>query len=249
MTRPGLGVKLANTPAARLRRRPVCGDGSSPGRHRVSQLPVTRVSFRAFWGGLQDSLAAAVVKQSLGMNADQFIAARVSSETKARLRTLADQHQLSESALLKRLLDLTLNSTAESRPVGEERVRKAVRAARLYVRLRPDDRLLLAERAAARSMAAATYVSVLVRAHLRPLTPLPKDELLALKRSVAELGAIGRNFNQIARAANQAAPTTGPCREDLFAMLKVCEALRDHVKALIKANTMSWEVGYAEPSP
>lgn len=79
---------------------------------------------------------------------------------------------------------------------------KALRTARLMIRLGPDDKLLLRERAAARGMAPATYVSVLTRAHLRSLAPLPKDELLALKPTVAELGSIGRNWNQIARAAN-----------------------------------------------
>jgi len=34
-----------------------------------------------------------------------------------------------------------------------------------------------------------------------------------------------------------------------LAMLKVCEALRDHVKALLKENAVSWKVGYAEPNP
>jgi len=29
-------------------------------------------------------------------------------------------------------------------------------------------------------------------------------------------------------------------------MLKICEALRDHTKGLIKANTASWATGYAE---
>ena len=43
----------------------------------------------------------------------------------------------------------------------------------------------------------------LVRAHLSGLAPLPKEELTALKQSVAELGTIGRNLNQIARAVNQ----------------------------------------------
>jgi hypothetical protein len=76
--------------------------------------------------------------------------------------------------------------------------KRAVRDARLYVRLAPEDRILLSDRATARGMPSATYVSVLVRSHLRNLAPLPKEELLALKRSVAELGAIGRNVNQIA---------------------------------------------------
>ena len=35
-------------------------------------------------------------------------------------------------------------------------------------------------------------------------------------------------------------------REEFRAMLKICEALRDHTKDLIKANTASWASGYAE---
>jgi hypothetical protein len=45
----------------------------------------------------------------------------------------------------------------------------------------------MSERAAARGIPAATYVSVLTRALLRSLSPLPKQELLALRRTVAEL--------------------------------------------------------------
>jgi hypothetical protein len=183
------------------------------------------------------------------MAADNFIAARVSSETKARLKTLAARRQLSESALLKDLLELTLSGATVPEIEDAERVRRVARVARLYVRLRPDDQLLLAERAAARRMAAATYISVLARAHLRHLTPLPRDELLALNRTVAELGAIGRNLNQIARATHQAVPIAEPRRSDVLTMLRVCEALRDHVKALLKEHAMSWKAGYAEPSP
>jgi hypothetical protein len=31
-------------------------------------------------------------------------------------------------------------------------------------------------------------------------------------------------------------------------MLRICEALRDHVRALIKANLVSWEAGHAGQS-
>ena len=118
--------------------------------------------------------------------------------------------------------------------------------ARLYVRVRREDRLLLHERAVARGMASATYLSVLLRSHLRALTPLPKDELAALKSAVGELGAVGRNLNQLARAANQGARGVALGRDELRAFLKICEALRDHTKNLIKANTASWASGYAE---
>jgi hypothetical protein len=94
-------------------------------------------------------------------------------------------------------------------------------------------------------MRPATYASVLLRAHLRQLTPLPKEELLALKRSISELTAIGRNINQIGKAANQGARLPGSAREDFRAMLKICEALRDNTKALLKANETTWSTGHA----
>ena len=116
----------------------------------------------------------------------------------------------------------------------------------MYVRIREEDRLLLHERAAARGMASATYASVLVRAHLRSLVPLPKDELVALKQAVSELGVTGRSLNQIARAANSGARIAGIGHEEFRAILKICEALRDHTKSLIKANAASWASGRAE---
>src|ERR1700689_1827291 len=125
------------------------------------------------------------------MNADQFIVARVSSATKARLRALAERQQLSESALLRRLVELVLLKAGLAPIVTETPTgARARRGARLMIRLRPDDQILLRERAAARGMPPATYVSVLTRAHLRSLTPLPQEELLALKRTLGELGSM-----------------------------------------------------------
>lgn len=174
----------------------------------------------------------------------------VSKETKDRFAALARYQGLSDSALLKRMIELTLRSTdaasLERTVVTPDE--DVARASRLTVRLRPDDQILLRERASARGMAPATYVSVLVRSHLRSLAPLPKEELLAVKKMVAELGGIGRNLNQIARAANQGEQANGPVREDVKAMFRVCEGLRDHVRALFAANLRSWNQGYAEPS-
>jgi hypothetical protein len=180
------------------------------------------------------------------MAAPPFVAARVTPEMKTLLRMLADREQITESALVRQLLEVMLRrSTAEGFPPLEA-LEKVSRDARLSVRLASEDRILLSGRATARGMPSATYVSVLVRSHLRNLAPLPKEELSALKRSVAELGAIGRTLNQIARAANHGGKPSGPGREDLRSMLKVAEALRDHVKALLMANQLSWKQGYAE---
>jgi hypothetical protein len=180
------------------------------------------------------------------MAASAFIHLRVTQETKLRLRALAQREGRSESALLKEMLGVMLRSVGDevlSEPMRNE---GGLRQARLTVRLQPSDHVLLRDRPAARAMSAATYVSVLVRAHLRSLTPLPKDELLVLKRSIAELACIGRNINQIAKVANEGGGWSGSVREEFRAMLRICEALRDNTKALLKANLRSWSVGHSE---
>jgi hypothetical protein len=178
------------------------------------------------------------------MARESLIRCRVSEETKVAVQALASQRELTESAMVRQLLETVVGMASPT--AADAFPCRRPRGARLYVRLRPDDRVLLSDRAGRRGLPSATYVSVLVRSHLRRLAPLPKDELAALKRSVAELGAIGRTLNQIARVANQGGKTVGPGREDLRAMLKVAEALRDHVKGLIRANQTSWEQGNAE---
>jgi hypothetical protein len=180
----------------------------------------------------------------------RFLKARVSADLKHQVQRAAQEQLITESVWLRRLIADEVSSSARSIGTRTEEVveRDAgeTKDARLYVRLRPGDRLLLRERAAARGMRGATYLSVLARSHLRKLPPLPRDELVALKAAVAELGAIARNLNQIARALNRGEPVGAPGREDLRAMLKVCSALRDHVKALLAANLNSWSQGHAQ---
>ena len=178
------------------------------------------------------------------MAANAFIAVRVAPEMKSALRASAQRQQLTESALLMRLLETALQFDARAPRAVAGRDQAVPRNSRTTVRLQPDDQLLLAERAAARRLPASTYVSVLLRAHLRHLAPLPKEELQALKRSVAELSALGRLLNQIAKATHQGGVPTGPTRDHVGVMLKVCTALRDHVVALLQANATSWAAGY-----
>lgn len=194
------------------------------------------------------------------MAATEILKTRVTPEMKARVAEITQAELLTEAVWLRRIVarELQENQTTSvphrttARHAGGLLTRRGPcsknlgPASRLYVRMRREDHLLLRERAAARGMASATYISVLVRSHLRSLTPLPKDELAALKQVVGELGAIGRNLNQITRAANQAARLTDPGRSEFEAVLKICEALRDHTKNLIKANTASWAIGYAK---
>ena len=182
---------------------------------------------------------------SLNMSNGAHLTTWVPRETKEGFAAVAREQGLSDSALLRRLIDLALQSADAASGVAAVIAGEPVsRASRLTVRLRAEDQMLLRERASARGMAPATYVSVLVRSHLRSLAPLPTEELLAVKRAVSELGSIGRNLNQIAHATNRGERSAAPNQEDLKAMLKVCGALRDHIRGLLAANLHSWDQGY-----
>jgi hypothetical protein len=61
---------------------------------------------------------------------------------------------------------------------------------------------------------------------------------------VAEVGALERNIDQIARAVNEQQWPAGPNRSDLISILRALEGLRGHFKAVIIANLASWDAGY-----
>jgi hypothetical protein len=178
------------------------------------------------------------------MTANLLIAARVTPEIKTRFAGLAHQQGVTESALLKGLVEAALVSIVGVKSPSPDFIERVNASGRLSIRLRSDDLLMLRERAGGRTMPTSTYVSLLIRSHLRAITPLPTAELDALKRSVAEISAIGRNLNQIARAANQGERPSGPSKADLHALLRALEGLRVHIKGLINANLTSWRTGH-----
>jgi hypothetical protein len=191
------------------------------------------------------------------MGCTEFLKARVSPEIKRQTKAIAERDLLTESAWLKRLVIREIRACDSADGGGElprENDTHRITVARgpkscckpVYVRFRDEDRLLLDARAAARGMRPATYLSVLTRSHLRSLTPLPKDEYLALKRSIAELASIGRNINQIAKVANGGGRVPDSAGAEFRAMLKICVALRDNTKALLKSNESSWRSGHAQ---
>lgn len=179
------------------------------------------------------------------MAASPCIQCRIDPQLKLQLQALAVERGLTESAVLKRLVI----SAVGMAPASDARVlavKPMGRFARVYVRLRPGDHALLRERAAGRGLASATYVSMLVRAHLRGISPLPDRELAELRHAAGTLGAVGRNLNQNARVAHRTGRVEGLTTADLRAMLMAFEKLRVHFKGLIEANIASWETGHAK---
>ena len=163
----------------------------------------------------------------------------ISCQSKERFAAIAQAQGLSESALLRRLVESTLLAAGSLESSIPSAVESVPSSGRISVRLRDDDLILLRGRATTRSLPVSTYVSFLVRAHLRGQVPLPTVELEALRRSVAEVAAIGRNINQIARAANQQQWPGGPSIENLRSIIRALTVMRNHTKALIKRKCQS----------
>ena len=176
------------------------------------------------------------------MSNKQHLSTWVSLETKGRFAQAARLQGKSESALLKSMVEALLATAAS--PTEPTPVPDAAPSSRLSVRLRDDDLLMLRDRAQARGMPAATYVSFLLRSHLRQLAPLPDAELQAFKSAIGEVKAVGRNLNQIARATYEGKVTGGAAIDDLRALLNACTKLWESMRRVVRVNLESWEAGY-----
>jgi hypothetical protein len=179
----------------------------------------------------------------------ELIATRASAEKKARFRALAKSRGMSESKLLDLLIETVLEQNPAPKQQGVvtegETGRGGEGSDRVTIRLRPGDGELMQSLAEQRGMKRSTYLAALVRAHVRSNPPMPTNELAVVKRAVAELGAIGRNLNQIAHIANQSGEMPQALGLELRAVLNAVEDLRRHIAAIVKANLISWEADYA----
>jgi hypothetical protein len=170
----------------------------------------------------------------------QALTARVSPETKQRVGVAAALQLITPSVWLRRVIAAALGSEASHAANAPIEQSMELPRHRLSVRIRRGDALVLKAQALARGMKTSTYVSVLIRSHLRSPSPLPKRELLALRRAVSELGAITRSLRCTAGTGD-----TPAAQLDLRNAQRVCEVLRNDIKALIKANARSWDQGHA----
>jgi predicted DNA binding CopG/RHH family protein len=172
------------------------------------------------------------------MSDNEHLKAWVSRETKERFSEFARGQGVSESSLLKRVIEALISGN-EVRNVTLAPLEPAPASGRLSVRLSVDDLLLLRERARSRGIPSATYISLLVRSHLRNLSPIPDNELKTLQQAIGPVSAIGRNLNQIARSVNAGERPDGPRKADLHAILRACTGLRDAFKGVIERNIQS----------
>jgi hypothetical protein len=173
------------------------------------------------------------------------IAAWATPEMKARFGALAASRGLSESKVLGLMIDSVLVRNPISPAVEQHRGRRG-RRNHISIRLRPGDRELLRLRARARGMNYTTYAAVLIRAHLRANPLIPLEELARLERSLAEVSAIACSLGQIARAITEGQGADSPLSLELAAVLPPVERLWQEMRAVVRANVISWESGDGE---
>jgi len=177
------------------------------------------------------------------VTADAFITCRVPTETKARVRAQAEREGTNESAFVKRLIHEALGSATLPERAPAAPAHSGRRDQRVTVRMTMEDQRLLQERAAARGLAAGTYVAMLVRSHVLGRVPLPRAEQSVLRQCVLELTAIARNLDEIARALDESGRATLPGRPQVTAMMEIAVELRNHFTKVLKANEESWRSG------
>ena len=179
----------------------------------------------------------------------RVIATRVSPDTRVRFAALAARHHLSASSLLAKMVDEVLKTHGEislgsggQRPAGESENRPGA-ADRITLRLRQGDRALAAERARARGMKTASYLTLLIHNHVHDAAVLPPNELDHIKVTGARLAALGRQLRMFGMPNTQSEPVAPDLGEAIASVRREVEAAREATAALVRRNLIGWETG------
>jgi len=174
------------------------------------------------------------------VKAEKLIAAHVSPAVHQRIKTIAAARGITVSSLVGEVVEDLIERSDQNEMV-QATTEPPTLAERLTIRLRPGDRTLVERRASARRMKPSTYIAALVRSHLVEDPPLPPAELAELERAVAEVSAIGRNLNQIARALNAGAIAPPTTVSIIGRSIEAVEAVREAARSYVRKAVASWE--------
>lgn len=168
-----------------------------------------------------------------------LIAAQCSESTKARFRALAEREGLSESALLRKMVDQVL--AGNERPSDLERfggIRRGY-TGQLRLRLRRKEVTAIRDLAKPAGQSAQGWVVAQLRHRLEGAVPFAKEELDAMHDAVREIGRVGRNLNTITRHLVRTGQFLAEELE-LGALSKAVERIRrEMIATLIRATHRS----------
>ena len=128
-----------------------------------------------------------------------MIAAQCSDSTKARFRALAERHGVSESVLLRKMIDQMLAGNEKPSDVERFGIRRKGYTGQLRLRLRRKEVTAIRVLAETAGQSAQGWVIAQLRHRLEGAVPFAREELAAMHDAVREIGSVGRNLNSITR--------------------------------------------------
>lgn len=180
---------------------------------------------------------------------DDYIKLRIHPAKKAALAIIAQKKHLDVSKLLMAEIDklieqeelMPIETDTEGKGAGPKQPTK-----QLYFYPFPGDEQRLNHYSAVRQMKTTNLIRLIVRAWLTRDPLMPKHELAALGVTSNQLGALGRNLNQLVKHAHAGNyPLPGELLALLERALHLSQLARKEVGEIVKANIASWENDYA----
>lgn len=177
---------------------------------------------------------------------------RISPEKKAALVALAERNRLDMTKLVVPLIDQLLEENKDVfeqqtiEPAEEQGIDTRQPAKQLYFYPFPGDEQRLNQYAAERQMKTTNLIRLIIRSWLTREPLMPKHELAAIGITSNQLGALGRNLNQLVKHAHAGNyPLPGELLALLERALHLSQLARKEVGEIVKANIASWENDYA----
>lgn len=168
---------------------------------------------------------------------------RVSPATQQRIRDAARAKMITESVWLRQCIERSLaDSTPETAAVPGV-AELPVAARRFSIRIPPADGRLLKAVAQSRGLPTASYVSLLVRAHLHDHVPVPPNELRALREATEQLGRICRYLTQVDAFVRQQQTLPKTLESNMESALRLSIAIGHGLRGYMFANAKSWQIG------
>lgn len=168
-----------------------------------------------------------------------LIAAQCSESTKSRFRALAERHGMSESALLRKIVEQVL--AGNEKPLDMERFGgpRSGHTGQLRLRLRPKEVAAIRALAKPAGQSAQGWVVSQLRHRLEGAVPFAREELDVMRDAVREIGGVGRNLNTITRHLLRSGQFLADQLE-LGALSKAVERIRrEMIATLTRANHRS----------
>jgi hypothetical protein len=169
------------------------------------------------------------------------ITARPTRDEKQRFVELARVRGITEGRLALLAVRTYLELSRFSRPLTPPAPREPA-TDRVTIRLRPGDGRAIGWRATQRGTSPAAYIAALVRAHVVAEPTLTKNELQALKTSVAVLAGTSRVLRQFVRDPVVGAVAPAELRQEVLRMSAAVQALEKRTHDFTQAALRSWEV-------